>query len=207
MSERVPKLLEWARELQAIAQTGVAYGEPSIYDRERYERVRGIAAEILASDGDVDAIDGLLALETGHATPKLDVRGAVFRDDELLLVREAAGWSLPGGWVDIGESPAGAAEREILEESGYATRAVRLLALQDRDRHGYPPHQWHIWKVVFLCALVSGEQRELGSETSDARFFARDQLPEPLRAGASSRALIERCYEHREHPEWPTDFD
>jgi ADP-ribose pyrophosphatase YjhB (NUDIX family) len=207
VSERVPKLLGWARRLQAIAQTGVAYREPTAYDRERYEEVRRIAAEMVAGNGDVEAIDGLFALEAGHATPKLDVRGAVFRDDEILLVREADGWSLPGGWVDVGESPAEAVEREVLEESGYATSAVKLLALQDRDRQGYPPHPWHIWKAVFRCELGAGEQRELDDETSDARFFARDRLPEPLRVGASTRALIERCYEHRDHPEWPTDFD
>jgi ADP-ribose pyrophosphatase YjhB (NUDIX family) len=203
----MPKLLEWARELQAIAQTGVAYGEPSVHDRERYDRVRGIAAEMLASNGNAEEIEGLLAFEAGHATPKLDVRGAVFRGDEILLVREEAGWSLPGGWVDVGESPADAAAREILEESGYTARAVKLLALQDRDRQGYPPHPWHIWKAVFLCELVDGEQRELGYETAAARFFSRNRLPNPLRVGASTHKLIERCYEHREHPEWPTDFD
>jgi ADP-ribose pyrophosphatase YjhB (NUDIX family) len=207
VTARVPKLLEWARELQAIAQTGVAYGEPSLYDRERYEHVRRIAAEMLASNGDIEAIDGRLSLETGHATPKLDVRGAVFRDDEILLVREAEGWSLPGGWVDVGESPAEATVREVLEESGYSTRAVKLLALQDRDRQGYPPLVWHVWKAIFLCELIDIERQELGAETDDARFFSRDRLPEPLRVGTSTRDLIDRCFEHREHPEWPADFD
>jgi ADP-ribose pyrophosphatase YjhB (NUDIX family) len=203
----VPKLLEWARELQAIAQTGVAYSEPSVHDRERYARVRHIAAEMVASNGEVEGIDALFAVETGHATPKLDVRGAVFSHDGILLVKEPEGWSLPGGWVDVGESPAGAVEREVLEESGYLVRAAKLLALQDRDRQGYPPHAWHVWKAIFLCELVDDEQRKLGAETSDARFFTRDRLPEPLRVGASTRALIDRCYDHREHPEWPTEFD
>jgi ADP-ribose pyrophosphatase YjhB (NUDIX family) len=204
---RVPQLLDWARRLQAIAQTGVAYEELSVYDRERYEQVRHIAAEMLGSNGDVDAIDARLAAEEGHATPKLDVRGAVFRDDEILLVRERDGWSLPGGWVDIGEAPAEAAQREVLEESGYATRAVKLIALLDRDRQGYPPHAWHIWKAIFLCELLDEPRRELGSETDDARFFARGSLPERLRVNVSTRRLIERCFEHREHPEWPADFD
>jgi len=204
---RVPQLLDWARRLQAIAQTGVAYEELSVYDRERYEQVRHIAAEMLGSNGDVDAIDARLAAEEGHATPKLDVRGAVFRDDEILLVRERDGWSLPGGWVDIGEAPAEAAQREVLEESGYATRAVKLIALLDRDRQGYPPHAWHIWKAIFLCELLDEPRRELGSETDDARFFARGSLPERLRVNVSTRRLIERCFEHREHAEWPADFD
>jgi ADP-ribose pyrophosphatase YjhB (NUDIX family) len=203
----VPPLLDWARRLQAIAQTGVAYEEPSVHDRERYEQVRRIAAEMLSSNGDVDAIDARLAAETGHATPKLDVRGAAFRHGEILLVRETDGWSLPGGWADIGETPAEAAAREVLEESGYATRAVKLIALLDRDRQGYPPHPWHIWKAIFLCELLGDEQRELGHETEDARFFARESLPEQLRVTVSTRRLIERCFDHHEHPEWPTEFD
>jgi ADP-ribose pyrophosphatase YjhB (NUDIX family) len=202
-----PKLLDWARRLQAIAQTGVAYGEPAQYDRERYEQVRRIAAEMLSSNGDVAAVDQRLAAEVGHATPKLDVRGAVFRGSDVLLVREEEGWSLPGGWADVGESPSEAVEREVLEESGYSTRAVKLLALQDRDRQGYPPHVWHVWKAVFLCELADEDQGELGSETVEARFFELGALPEPLRVGASTRQLIERCVAHHEHPEWPTDFD
>jgi ADP-ribose pyrophosphatase YjhB (NUDIX family) len=203
----VPKLLDWARRLQAIAQTGVAYGEPTPYDRERYDQVRRIAAEMVAAEGEVDTVEDLFAGEVGHATPKLDVRGVVFRGDEILLVREAGAWSLPGGWADIGESPGEAAARETLEESGYATHPVKLLALQDRDRHGYSAHPWHVWKAVFLCELTGADAQPLGSETDDAQFFARQALPEPLREGAATRTLIERAFEHKEHPEWPTDFD
>lgn len=202
-----PQLLDWARRLQAIAQTGVAYGEPHAYDRERYEQVRQVAAEMLATDGNVLAADAILTLEAGHATPKLDVRGVVFRGDEILLVREDGAWGLPGGWVDVGESPSEAAAREVLEESGYATCAVKLLALQDRDRQGYTPHAWHVWKAIFLCELVEDQQGALKSETDAARFFARGSIPERLRYGHTTRALIERVFEHREHPEWPADFD
>jgi ADP-ribose pyrophosphatase YjhB (NUDIX family) len=208
VTETVPKLLDWARRLQAIAQTGVAYGEPTQYDRERYEQVRLIAAEMLAADGNVGPIEAGLAQEVGHATPKLDVRGVVFRGDKILLVRdrEAGWWTLPGGWADVGESPSEAVTREVLEESGYSTRATKLLALYDRDRHAYTPHQWHIWKAVFLCELDGGKQAELTSETDDARFFAHADLPEALHAEAT-RQLIARVYEHQANPEWPTDFD
>jgi ADP-ribose pyrophosphatase YjhB (NUDIX family) len=203
----VPRVLDWARRLQAIAQTGVAYEELSVHHREHYDNVRRIAAEMLASDGDVEELDSRLAGEIGHATPKLDVRGAVFRDGEILLVRERDGWSLPGGWADVGETPAEAVGRELLEESGYATRAVKLIALLDRDRQGYPPHAWHIWKAIFLCELLDHEQRALGAETDEARFFRRESLPDPLRVNVSTRRLIERCFEHHEHREWPADFD
>jgi ADP-ribose pyrophosphatase YjhB (NUDIX family) len=203
----IPKVLDWARRLQAIAQTGVAYEGTRVYDRERYDQVRRIAAEMLTSEEEVETIDARLALETGHATPKLDVRGVVFRGNEILLVREDGAWSLPGGWVDVGESPSEAAVREVLEESGYETRAVKLLALLDRDRHHYEPHAWHIWKAIVLCELAGGKQRSLQSETDEARFFARDAMPEPMRSGPATRALIERAFEQREHPEWPADFD
>ena len=207
VTETVPKLLDWARRLQAIAQTGVAYDGTRGYDRERYEQVRQIAAEVFAADGEVEAADAVLELETGHATPKLDVRGVVFRGDEILLVREDGAWSLPGGWVDVGESPSEAAVREVLEESGYETRAVKLLALLDRDRHHYEPHAWHIWKAIVLCELAGGEQQPLRSETDEAGFFARDAVPGRLRSGDATRALVERTFEHREHPEWPADPD
>jgi ADP-ribose pyrophosphatase YjhB (NUDIX family) len=200
--------LEWARELQAIAQSGLAWS-PREYDRERFEQVRRVAAEMLADGGDAAGLEAVFAAEDGHATPKLDVRGAVFRGDGILLVqeREGGGWSLPGGWVDVGESPSEAVAREVLEESGYAARPVRLLGLYDRDRRKFPPHLWHIWKVFFLCEFHDGERRPLGYETLDARFFGREELPEPLRFGAATRAEIERCFEQREHAEWPAEFD
>lgn len=207
MTETAPKLLDWARRLQAIAQTGIAYDGTQVYDRERYEQVRQIAAEMFAADGGFEAADAVLALERGHATPKLDVRGVVFRGDEILLVREDGAWSLPGGWVDVGESPSEAVVREVLEESGHETRAVKLLALLDRDRHGYEPHAWHIWKAIVLCELLGSEQQALRSETDAAGFFARDAVPGQLRSGDATRALVERAFEHREHPEWPTDLD
>ncbi len=199
--------LEWARELQAIAQSGLAW-KPREYDRQRYEQVRRVAAEI-AAGRDADRVEAVFAGEEGHATPKIDVRGVVFRDSEILLVQERDGgrWSLPGGWADVGESPSEAVAREVLEESGYAARPVRLLGLYDRDRRGFPPHLWHIWKAFLLCDLEDEAQRPLGYESLAARFFARDALPEPLRFADATRAEIEHCFEHREHPEWPTEFD
>jgi ADP-ribose pyrophosphatase YjhB (NUDIX family) len=211
MVTTVPKLLQWAQGLQAIAQSGLAW-DPGDHDRERYEQVRRIAAEMLAESGggDAERIEGLYADADGQATPKLDSRGVVFRGGELLLVqeRDSGCWSLPGGWVDVGESPGEAVAREVLEESGYRTRATRLLALHDRDRHGYPPHPWHIWKAFFLCELVDGAQQPLGLETTAAGFFRRDELPKlPLRFADATLGELEQCFEYREHPEWPTRFD
>jgi ADP-ribose pyrophosphatase YjhB (NUDIX family) len=202
-------VLAWARGLQAIAQSGLAW-EPRTYDGERYEQVRRIAAEMLADPDqlDADGVEGLFASQVGHATPKLDVRGAVFRDDEILLVEEKSdlGWSLPGGWADVGETPREAVEREVLEESGYRVDAVKLIGLYERDRRADRPHVWHIWKTVFLCELVDGEQLPLGAETTDARFFAREELPR-LRYSRLSEWQIERCFAHHHDATLATEFD
>lgn len=209
MTASYPKWLDWAQRLQAIAQTGLSYGK-DIFDIERFEQVRAIAAEIAAchSEGDTQKIDNLFAEEKGHATPKVDARGAVFRDDTILLVRERSDgrWTLPGGWVDIGESPSEAVVREVFEESGYETRAVKLLALYDRNKHDHPPIIWHTYKLFFLCELTGGTAIEANAEITEVGFFHEDALPE-LSVGRVTAAQIARFFAHLRHPEWPTDFD
>ncbi|MGC9947025.1 MAG: NUDIX hydrolase [Bryobacteraceae bacterium] len=203
-----PTWLDWARRLQAIAQTGLAYS-PNQYDLERYEAVREIAAEMLAqgSASPIAPIRGVFAGQAGYATPKVDVRGAVFREDRILLVleREDGGWTLPGGWADVGESPADATVREVREESGYQTRAVKLLALYDRNRHGHPPIPFHAYKLFFRCALIGGEAAA-SHETSAVDWFAEDGLP-ALSTSRVTAAQIHRFFEHSRNPPWPTDFD
>ncbi|RMF79824.1 MAG: NUDIX domain-containing protein [Chloroflexi bacterium] len=203
-----PRWLNWVQRLQAIAQNGLAY-EPSMYDRERYEQIQEIAAEIAASHTDTDAeiIQGIYNGEVGHATPKVDVRAVVFCDDKILLVKEIVdgGWTLPGGWVDVGESPSVAAARETFEESGFEVRPVKLLAIYDRAKHDHPPHAFHIYKLFFLCDLIGGEAKH-SDETDGVDFFSRDAIP-PLSTGRVTSAQIAHFFAHREHPEWPTDFD
>ncbi|MCC6616549.1 MAG: NUDIX hydrolase [Anaerolineae bacterium] len=206
-----PRWLDWAQRLQMIAQDGLSY-DPRPFDKVRFDQVREIAAEIMAAYGgdDFEAIRSLLNGEVGHATPKVDSRGVVFRGDEILLVQEKADnnrWTLPGGWVDINEPPSLAVEREVWEESGYRVRATKLLALYDRNKHDHPPHIYHIYKVFFLCELLSDERAEGDNlETASVGFFKRDAIPE-LSIGRVTPAQIERFFEHRSHPEWPTDFD
>ena len=147
------KWLDFAQRIQALAQTGLNY-DPHIFDRERYDKLMEIAAEMFAaySDSDVEHINGLFRQQTGHATPKIDVRGVVFRESKLLLVREnldGGRWTLPGGWADINETPSIATAREVYEEAGYHTRAVKLLAFYDRRLHGHPPNIFHIYKAFF----------------------------------------------------------
>ena len=174
-----PDWLRWVKRLQAIAQDGLTYTADD-YDVGRYEQVQEIAAEILAahSTGTLEEAHALLALETGPATPKVDVRAAVFEGDAVLLVKEPEDgrWSLPGGWADVGESAAEAAVREVREESGYGVRAVRLLSAYDRDRHPHPPIPYHVYKLVFLCEIL-GEPTSQVVDADGVGFFGEHDLP------------------------------
>jgi len=203
-----PDWLEWARRLGAIAQTGIEYANND-YDRERYAAVRSIAAHIAAagSGADVARIEQLLASERGYATPKVDVRAAVFRDGRVLLVKERSDgcWTLPGGWADVGEGPRAAVEREVREESGYEVRAVRLAAVYDRSRHAHTPLMFHVWKLFFLCELTGGSPRP-SIETEAVEFFAATELP-PLSVGRVTAAQIARMFECARDPARPTEFD
>jgi ADP-ribose pyrophosphatase YjhB (NUDIX family) len=149
----------------------------------------------------------LLALESGPATPKVDVRAAVFREGRILLVKEPGeeGWSLPGGWADVGESPSEAATRETLEESGYRVWPVKLLAAYDRDRHGHPPIPYHVYKLVFLCQVLN-ETSSPDVDTDGARFFGEKELPK-LSISRVTRAQISRFFEQHRYPDLPADFD
>jgi ADP-ribose pyrophosphatase YjhB (NUDIX family) len=201
-----PDWLRWVKRLQAIAQDGLTYTGDD-YDAGRYEQVREIAAEILAvhSTGGLEDARELLDLEVGPATPKVDVRAAVFRSGEILLVREDEGWSVPGGWADVGETLSEAAVREVREESGYRVRAVRLISAYDRERQGHPPIPYHVYKLVFLCEMSD----EPPSQTVDAHgvgFFGVHALPE-LSLSRVTPAQIKRFFEHHRQPELPADFD
>jgi ADP-ribose pyrophosphatase YjhB (NUDIX family) len=203
-----PQWLLWSRRLQAIAQDGLTYTRDG-YDLGRYEQLRELAAEMLAahSTGTLQEARDLLALESGPATPKVDVRAAVFREGRILLVKEPgdAGWSLPGGWADVGESPSEAAARETLEESGYKVRPVRLLAAYDRDRHGHPPILFHVYKLVYLCEILD-EAPSSDIDTDGVRFFGEQELPE-LSVTRVTRAQIIRFFEQYRDPDRPADFD
>jgi ADP-ribose pyrophosphatase YjhB (NUDIX family) len=194
--------------LQAIAQEGLTYTRDG-YDLGRYEQLRELTAEIYAAHSTVTVEEArdLLALETGPATPKVDVRAAVFREGRILLVKEPGdeGWSLPGGWADVGESASEAAARETLEESGYRVRPVKLLAAYDRDRHGHPPIPYHVYKLVFLCEILD-EAPSAEVDSDEVRFFGEDELPE-LSITRVTLAQVSRFFEQHREPDQPTDFD
>lgn len=200
--------LNWVERLQAIAHNGLIYAD-NPYDVERYEKLRDLAIEIAAAQtGDnPQIIRGLFAHESGYITPKVDVRGVVFKDETILLVQEKLDglWSLPGGWADIGDAPSEAVEREIREESGYEARAIKLLATYDRNRHDHAPHPFHAYKLFFLCELIGGEAC-VTHETTAVGFFAEDALP-PLSTMRVTLPEIARFFEHLRRPDLPTDFD
>jgi ADP-ribose pyrophosphatase YjhB (NUDIX family) len=204
-----PAWLLWARELQALAQTGLAFSKDP-YDLERYRRIRALAAEIFAhsSDAPLERVQGLFEQESGYATPKVDVRGAVFRDERILLVREAldGGWTLPGGWADVNQSARECVEREIREESGFEARAVKLAAVYDyRRQANRHPLPYSIYKLFFVCELTGGEART-SLETSAVEFFGPDELP-PLSLGRTNPAQIARMYAHWRDLKLATEFD
>jgi ADP-ribose pyrophosphatase YjhB (NUDIX family) len=204
-----PQWLSWTKRLQAIAQTGLSFTRDH-YDQERYEELREIAAEMMAAGAGIPDSQKVLDLfrgESGYATPKVEVRGAVIREGQILLVRERedGGWTMPGGWADVGEGPSAMVVREVKEESGYDVVPRKLAALYDRNKHPHPPLPTHAYKLFFLCDLLGGEAAP-SFETPEVAFFPRHALPK-LSAARITAHQIEQMFEHAEHPEWPTTFD
>jgi ADP-ribose pyrophosphatase YjhB (NUDIX family) len=202
--------LELFRSLHALARTGLHFCRDE-YDRERYEQIERIAAELLAGGAALtpEELQQAWGRETGYVTPKVEVRGAVFRpgDGKVLLVRETADglWTLPGGWADVNDSPAGAVRREIEQEAGFRTSVTKLAALYDRNAHGHGPSLSHSWKAFFLCDVVGGEAR--GSYETDAvGFFSADELP-PMSLGRCTPQQVLRMRQHWLAPALATDFD
>jgi len=199
----------WARALQAIAQTGLHFAE-SEYDRERYQRILDLSVEIFSecSGESMPVIRRMFENQTGYSTPKVDVRGVVFRNNKLLLVRERADglWTLPGGWADVNDAPSEAVEREILEESGFSAKAERLLAVFDRSRHKHEPaFPYHVYKLFIQCRLEAGEARTT-METSGAEFFAENEIP-ALSISRVTPEQIRFCFETQNQPNAPSRFD
>lgn len=205
--------LHWAQRLQALAQTGLTFAVND-FDRDRYGQIANIAAEMMSAGGmgELDGLQKLFEQQQGYATPKVDVRGVVIHHGKMLLVREkldAGRWTLPGGWADVGESPALATEREIEEEAGYTAQAVKLLALYDRDKHGHTPYIFHTYKIFFRCELVDEVQHLVANvETEETGWFTESELDAlELSIGRVTLKQLKRFFEHDRHPDWHTDFD
>lgn len=208
-AEQTPQWLLWAREVQALAQTGKEYTRNE-FDQQRYQRLSEIAAEIMAEHTQLSLPEVVAEfdLQKGYATPRVDVRAAVFREGALLMVNERmdGSWAMPGGWADVGDVPSEAAERETWEEAGFKVRTTRVVGVYDANR--IPGHMalYHAFKLIFLCEIISGEARP-SMETLDVQFFQRDEIPEDKLRSRTTLRQIEDAFAVHADPDLPTVFD
>ncbi len=204
----LPYWLAWAREIQALSQSGLTYS-PSEFDKERYRRLREIAAEMVSQHTRLEARTALenFSLQPGYATPKIDVRGAVIDDGKILLVQERSDqrWSMPGGWADIGDLPSEVVVREVREESGFDVVVRKLIGVYDCNRNGTPLTFYHAYKLIFLCELTGGEACP-SYETSAVNFFAFDRLP-PLSLARTNQRYLQEVQAHLHDTFRPAAFD
>ena len=202
------KWIDFAVRIQSIAQAGLQYGKDK-YDKERYEQLRKISAEMISAKTDIpiDKVCDLFCNETGYQTPKVDTRAAVFVDNKILLVRENNGtWSLPGGWCDVDQSVASNTVKEVKEETGFTVSAEKLIAVQDWRRHNVTNYAYGVVKVFVQCKYESGEF-EANIETTEAAFFDKNSLPENLAVEKCTKEQILMCFESYENPDCPTLFE
>ena len=199
--------INWAVELQSLAQAGLFYGK-DVFDRERYTRIREIAAEMLAhmSQIPVETVTGLFCNEVGYQTPKIDTRAAIFRDGKILLVKEKDGrWSLPGGWCDVNTSVGENACKEVKEEAGLDVVPEKVIAVQDRAKHNLPRYAYGVCKIFVQCRLIGGAFTE-NSETTEAKYFAPEELPE-LAGEKNTAQQIQMCFDACQAENWKTLLD
>ena len=205
--EKNERWLQWAVELQSIAQTGLFYVKDD-FDRERFQRIRDIAAEMLAYKTEIplDKVKDLFCCEIGYQTPKIDTRAAIFQEDKILLVKEKNGkWSLPGGWVDVDVSVKENVIKEVREEAGLKVSADRVIAVEDREKHNQPVYAYKVCKIFVLCTVLGGSFQE-NTETVESRYFGLEELPE-LSEEKNNREQIEMCFEAYRSENWEPFFD
>jgi len=202
-----PQWLEWAKELQFLAQTGLTYSK-DVFDIERFERIREISAEIISAQSELslEKVKDLFCNETGFQTPKLDTRAAIFKEDKILLVKERNGtWSLPGGWVDVNQTVKSNTEKEVEEEAGLKVKATRIIAVQDRNMHNMPPYAYNVCKVFVLCEILSGHFQP-NIETTESNYFRLEELP-LLAEEKNNEEQIKMCFTAYHDKNWQVQFE
>ena len=202
------KWLKWAIEIQSLAQSGLAYTN-NVYDIERYERLREISAEMLAEKTDlsIEKVKDLFCNETGYQTPKIDTRAVIFKYNKILLTHEYNGtWSLPGGWCDVLESVKSNTIKEVKEETGLDVEAIKIIAIQDRNKHNKPIYAYGVCKIFVLCNAISGEFIP-NIETTEIKYFSLEELPNNLAEEKTNREQIEMCFKACIDKNWQTQFD
>lgn len=202
------KWLKWAIEIQSLAQAGLTYTD-NVYDMERYERLREIAAEIIEEKSNIslEKVKDLFCNENGYQTPKIDTRAAIFKDDKILLTHENNGtWSLPGGWCDVLESVASNTIKEVKEETGLDVETIKIIAVQDRNKHNKPIYAYGVCKIFVLCNVIGGEFIE-NIETTEIKYFSLDEIPNNLAEEKTNNEQIEMCFKAYKDEKWQTQFD
>lgn len=193
----IPQWLKWAREIQSLSQTGLAFAQTD-YEKDRYKRLNQIAAEIIETNSNLvsENVVKVFMNQPGYATPKIDVRSAVIVGNKILLVQEKADscWAMPGGWADVGNKPSEVAERETKEESGYDVKVKKLIGVFDANRDGRPMEFFHAFKLVFLSELTGGNPMP-SDETIAVDFFEFDKLPQL----SQNRTNLRHIEEIRKH--------
>lgn len=205
--DHTEKWLDWAIELQSLAQGGLFYAKDE-FDKERYGCIREIAAEMISFKSGItkEKVEDLFCCEIGYQTPKLDSRAAIFKDDKILLVRERNGmWSLPGGWVDVNVSVGENTVKEVKEEAGLDVSVDRVIAVQDREKHNLPVYAYKVCKIFLLCSVLGG-CFEKNIETTESRYFGVDELP-ALAEEKNNEEQIRMCFEAYHAKHWITLFD
>ncbi|EKP68954.1 NUDIX hydrolase [Acinetobacter baumannii] len=201
------KWLEILNKITGIAQTGLHYSK-DVYDKERYEQLLGHIEHLLElKEINTENFINNVLQDVGYATPKLDVRAVVFKENKLLLAKEIGDgrWSIPGGWADVGYSASENAEKEVLEETGLRVKAIKLLALTDRTKHPHPPMFLHVYKAFFWCEIIDGELTP-SIETPEVGFFSRDELP-PISTARVTEEQIQQFFDYLESIPEATKFD
>ena len=201
------QIVEWAKEIQSLAQAGLFY-DRDVFDKERYQRIREIAAEMMAARTDIPAekITGLFCGDIGYQTPKVDTRAAIFDEGKILLVCENDGrWSMPGGWCEYNMSPAENTIKETKEEAGLDVVIQKVIAVQDRDKHNQPPYAYGVVKIFYQCKTMGGSFVQ-NIETSESKYFSLDELP-PLAEEKCNEEQIRMCFEAYGDDNWNVQFD
>ena len=202
------KWLKWAIEIQSLAQAGLTYTD-NVQDIERYERLREIAAEIIEAKSNIslEKVKDLFCNENGYQTPKIDTRAAIFKDEKILLTHENNGtWSLPGGWCDVLESVASNTIKEVKEETGLDVETIKIIAVQDRNKHNKPIYAYGVCKIFVLCNVIGGEFIE-NIETTEIKYFSLDEIPNNLAEEKTNNEQIEMCFKAYKDEKWQTQFD
>ena len=202
------KWLKWAIEIQSLAQAGLTYTD-NVYDIERYERLREIAAEIIEEKSNIslEKVKDLFCNENGDQTPKIDTRAAIFKDDKILLTHENNGtWAMPGGWCDVLESVKSNTKKEVKEETGLDVETIKIISIQDRNKHNKPIYAYGVCKIFVLCNIIGGEFIE-NIETTEIKYFSLDEIPNNLAEEKTNNEQIEMCFKAYKDEKWQTQFD